>query len=155
MATSLHIIYASVSGSTEYVVDELIAQLTKAKPELQIEKQRAEQAEAEDLQRGDVLILASGTWNTGGQEGQLSPAMHQLLRVKAEHIQLNGKPMAFISLGDERYYFTTRCTEHFMQFMLHAGGKQLVTPLIIVNEPYEQGEKIQKWTEKLVEKLSV
>lgn len=150
---ALHIIYASVSGSTEYVVDELITTLKKLKPDLQIEKQRAEQAEADDMKKGDVLILASGTWNTGGREGQLSPAMQQLLHDRVGDVQLNGKPLAFISLGDERYYFTTRCTEHFMQFMMQAGGKQLVTPLIIVNEPYEQGEKIAKWGERLIEKL--
>ncbi len=147
---SLHIIYASTSGHTEYVVDELVAFLAQKAPELTIERQRAEQAKREDLLRGDVLILGSGTWNYGGVEGQLNMYMHQLLFERSKDVDLSGKPIVLICLGDDRYYFTTRCTERFMQFVKLSHAKPLLMPLIIVNEPYGQEERVQKWSEKLI-----
>lgn len=150
MLPLLHIMYASTSGHTEYVVDELASYLRQKAPELTVELQRAELSEAEDLLRGDLLILGSGTWNYRGIEGQLNMHMHQLLCDRAKEIDLKGKHIAFISLGDERYYYTTRCVEHFMQFLKRSGAKMLLIPLIIVNEPYGQEDRIQKWGEKLL-----
>jgi hypothetical protein len=72
---ALHIIFASTSGHTEFVVDMLIEELKIEAPEWSTEKQRAEDAKPEDLQKGDVLLLASASWNTGGIEGQLNPYM--------------------------------------------------------------------------------
>lgn len=152
--SSIHVIYASTSGNTEYVVEALRVALLERSPDLTIDVQRAEQTDVTDLARGDVVILASGTWNTGGQEGQLNPHMHALLLERAADVDLKGKPMAFISLGDDRYYFTTRCTEHFLRFMRTHNGKQLLPPLIIVNEPYEQEERIRKWSDKLASALA-
>jgi flavodoxin len=150
MPPSLHIIYASTSGHTEYVVDELTSYLGQRVPQLITERQKAELAKAEDLLRGDVVILGSGTWNFGGVEGQLNMYMYQLLFERAKDIDLTGKTVAFICLGDDRYYFTTRCTEHFMRFTKLSHAKMLLIPLIIVNEPYGQEERIQKWGEKLL-----
>ncbi|TSC58443.1 MAG: hypothetical protein Greene041619_667 [Candidatus Peregrinibacteria bacterium Greene0416_19] len=149
MSPSLRIIYASTSGHTEFVVQTLVSALHDLAPDVPVDVRRAEEAAPDDLLRADALILASGTWNTGGQEGQLNPHMHALLLERAAGIDLAGKPMAFISLGDDRYYFTTRCTEHFLRFMREHGGTQLLPPLIILNEPYEQAGKIEAWAERL------
>lgn len=148
---SLHIIYASTSGHTEHVVNALTGFLSSRTPDIKIERQRAELATAEDLQRGDLLILASGTWNFGGIEGHLNEHMHRLLFEKAGKIALGGKPVALISLGDDRYRFTTRCTERFMQFIKESGARLVHQPLTIVNEPYGQEERIRKWAGKLLE----
>lgn len=147
---SLHIIYASTSGHTEYVVDELMAYLGQRVTDITMEKQRAELATRADLLRGDVLIFGSGTWNFQGVEGQLNMYMHQLLFERAEGIDLTGKLITFISLGDDRYYQTTRCTEKFMWFLKRSRAKMLLIPLIIVNEPFGQEERIQRWGEKLI-----
>ncbi|MBI3332328.1 flavodoxin family protein [Candidatus Peregrinibacteria bacterium] len=155
MPLSLHIIYASTSGNTEYVVDTLTTFLREQSPDLKIEVQRAERAESLDLLRGDAVILGSGTWNTGGTEGQLNPHMYALLLERAADADLHGKPLAFVSLGDDRYYFTTRCTEHFQRFLRTHNGKQLLPPLVIVNEPYGQEEKIHKWGKKLLSSLTL
>lgn len=148
---SLHIIYASTSGHTEHVVDVLLAFLIELAPDVRVEKQRAESAAAEDLRRGDLLILASGTWNFGGSEGHLNEHMRRLLFEKAGKIALGGRPVALISLGDDRYRFTTRCTERFMQFIKESGARLIHQPLTIVNEPYGQEERIRKWAAKLPE----
>ncbi|MBI3618605.1 flavodoxin family protein [Candidatus Peregrinibacteria bacterium] len=99
--SSIHIIYASTSGHTEYVVNVLTAVLRQHGHAVTLT--RAEAAKPENLQKGDVLLLGSGTWNTGGTEGQLNPHMHALLFERATNVSLQGKRVGLISLGDERY----------------------------------------------------
>lgn len=150
MFTSLHFIYASTSGHTEYVVDTLAGFIASQAPSIAVERQRAELAHPKDLLRGDVLILGSGTWNTGSREGQLNMHMHVLLQDRAKELDLGGKPMTFISLGDDRYYFRTRCTEHFLRFQREHNGVLFISPLVLVNEPYGQEERIRQWSDKLL-----
>ncbi len=150
---SIHFIYASTSGHTEYVIEVVEKYLREHAKDIFIERQRAEQSQADDLLRGDVLVLGSGTWNTNGTEGQLNMHMHALLKDRAAKLDLHKKPMTFISLGDERYYFRTRCTEHFLRYQREHNGTLLLPPIILVNEPYGQEERIQKWAEKLLASL--
>lgn len=154
MLSSLHIIYASTSGNTEYVVDELIDYIKKQMPKLSVECQRAELAHPTDLLRGDVIILGSGTWNMDGVEGQLNMYMHALLHDRAKDLDLQGKPITFIGLGDDRYYFRTRCTERFLRFQREHNGTLFIPPLVMVNEPYGQEERIHQWTEKLLNHMT-
>lgn len=154
MTPSIHIITASTSGNTEFVADTVAKRLRDTTPDIAIEMQKAELATADDLLRGDILILGSGTWNTGGKEGQLNMYMDALLKTRAQDVQLAGKPITFISLGDDRYYFRTRCTEHFLRFQREHGGTLFVPPLIIVNEPYGQEEKIHAWADKLMKHIT-
>lgn len=150
---SLHIIYASTSGHTEYVVNRVVEYIHTHAPTLQIAKQKAEVAEPTDLLEGDILILGSGTWNTGGMEGQLNTHMHVLLEEKGINVDLKNKPITFISLGDDRYYFRTRCTEHFLRFQREHNGNLFMPPLVLVNEPYEQEQKIDHWAAALLTKM--
>lgn len=151
---SIHIIYASTSGHTEHVVDTLVSFLQKQEPQLMVTRHLAEQAKPEDLLKGDILLLASGTWNTGGIEGQLNPHMHVLLKDQAKDIALGGKKCALIALGDERYYYTCRAVEHLQQFVHEHGGTPACDPLLVVNEPYGQEERMIKWGEKLLHALT-
>lgn len=151
---TLSIIEASTSGHTSFVIDTIVSALGKFHPGLQIKRTRAEKATVSDLRDCDLLMLGSGTWNTGGKEGQLNPHMHELLFDRAKDIDLKGTPVALISLGDDRYYFTTRCTEHFMRWIKQCKGKPIGMPLIIVNEPYDQVEKIEGWAGRLHEAIA-
>ncbi len=150
---SLTIIYSSTSGHTEYVVETLAAFFATASPSIHVKKLKTELASPQDLTHADLLILASGTWNYGGREGQLNETMHRFLFEPSERVSLSGKRIAFISLGDDRYYHTTRCTEQFMRFLKSSGATMALIPLIIVNEPYGQEEKIRKWGEKITSLL--
>ncbi|UPA22444.1 flavodoxin family protein [Candidatus Peribacteria bacterium] len=143
--SSLHIIYASTSGHTEYVVDRLIASLTG----VTAEKQRAELAQPGDLLRGDVLVLATSTWNTGGPEGQLNPHMFALLMDRAAQIDLAGKRVAVIGLGDDRYHFTCAAADHMEEFVTSHGGTLVKPTLRIINEPYGQEKTVEKWAATL------
>ena len=148
--SSLHIISASSSGNTDHVVDTLVAHLKEKYPEHSVTVQRAEKATEKDFLEPDVLVLASGTWNYDAVEGYLNMHMRELLEKRVKDIDLGGKPIAFISLGDDRYYYTGRATERFMQFAMQHNAKSCCMPLIIINDPYGQEEKVITWTEKLL-----
>ena len=152
---SLHIIYASTSGHTEFVIDTLIAYLKEKAPNLEISKQIAEQAFPEDLLKGDLLILAPGTWNTGGVEGQLNPHMHEFLLKRAQTANLKGRKVSIIALGDERYYYTSRAGEHLRSFVQTHDGVIAGDPLVIVNEPYGQEERVKRWGDKILSLLPI
>lgn len=142
----INVIYASTSGHTKHVIDILSDKISNI--EYRITK--AEEATSEDLLEGNVLILACGTWNLDGVEGHLNPHMNDLLNKRCKDIDLGGKNVAIIALGDDRYYYTGRATEHLMQFVLKHNGKPLGAPLLIINEPYGQEDKITKWADNLV-----
>lgn len=143
--SSLHIIYASTSGHTEFVVDTLIAFLQSKNASLQIEKQRAELAKPEDLLRGDILILAASSWNTGGPEGQLNPHMFALLMDRAAASDLGGKKVGLIGLGDDRYHFLVGAMDYLQEYVQTHNGRIVEPVLRIINEPYGQEKKVEAW----------
>ncbi len=142
-SASLHIIYASTSGHTEYVATLVQGVLEKAG--VTVEMQRAEAVQPEDLLRGDVLLLASSTWNTGNVEGQLNPHMYHLLLNRAKAADLRGKMVALVALGDDRYRYTANAAVFLEDFVKTHHGKQLDETLKVVNEPYGQEKMIEEW----------
>ena len=147
---SLHIVFASTSGHTEYVLDTLIDSL-KSTPGWDIEETMAEKTQPQDLLSGDVLLLASSTWNTGSIEGQLNPHMWVLLHDKAKTLDLAGKPCACIGLGDHRYFYTARAADQLQHYVTVHHGRLIVPTLKIVDEPYGQEEAVRVWGKKLVD----
>lgn len=153
MPSSLHILYASTSGHTEFVVETLRNFLKARMPKLDIDVVRIEKAGAEDLAKGDVLLLASSTWNTGGPEGQLNPHMHAFVTGRAKDAKFGGKSVAVIGLGDDRYHYTCRAAEHLETYVKTHGGKLIEPTLRIINEPYGQEDAIQEWGVMLLKKI--
>ena len=150
---SMHIIYASTSGHTEFVVQTL-KNVFEQGSELEVTLIRAEKAQREEFYECDALILASGTWNTGGIEGQLNPYMYMLLKGAARDVDLDSLPVGVVGLGDERYHYTARAGEHLSAFVKDRFGEELLTGLRIINEPYDQVAKIEKWGKEFLAKLS-
>jgi flavodoxin len=147
----LHIVFASTSGHTEYVVDTLIDSLKGMVPAWEIEETMAEKTQPQDLLRGDVLVLASATWNTGSIEGQLNPHMWVLLQEKAKNLDLTGKPCACIGLGDDRYFYTARAADRLQHYVETHHGQLILPTLRIINEPYGQEETVRAWGKQLVD----
>jgi flavodoxin I len=149
----LHIVFASTSGHTEYVVDALIDSLKSIIPGWEIEETMAEKTQPQDLLSGDVLLLASATWNTGGIEAQLNPHMWVLLHDKAKTLDLAGKLCACIGLGDHRYFYTARAADHLEHYVEAHHGRLIVPTLRIVDEPYGHEETVGAWGKQLVDVL--
>jgi flavodoxin I len=147
----LHIVFASTSGHTEYVVDALVDSLKSIIPGWDIEETVAEKTQPQDLLGGDVLLLASSTWNTGGIEGQLNPHMWVLLHEKAKTLDLAGKPCACFGLGDHRYFYTARAADHLQNYVKVHHGRLIVPTLKIIDEPYGQEEAVRVWGKQLVD----
>lgn len=145
----LHIVYASTSGHTEFVVDALAASLDGLLPEWVIEKTLAEKTQSHDLLRGTVLLLASATWNTGGAEGQLNPHMAALLQDRAKDLDLASKPCACVGLGDHRYFYTARALDHLQYYVDTHHGRLILPSLRIVDEPYSQANNVRSWAKQL------
>jgi flavodoxin I len=118
--------------------------------DLDVTKQRAEEATPNDLMNADYVLLGSGTWNTGGIEGQLNTHMVDFLTKRAKGVDLTGKKIGIIALGDDRYFYTSRAGEHLRSFIKLHGGDVLGDALTVVNEPYGQEERVHKWAEKLL-----
>jgi flavodoxin I len=148
---SLHIIFATTSGHTEFVVDTLTSSVELS--DWEIEKTLAEKASPQDMLRGAVLLLASSTWNTGGVEGQLNPHMSVLLQSKAKDLDLASKPSACIGLGDHRYYYTAHAADLLHDYIESHHGRLLLPALKIVDEPYGQEEVILGWGKQLADVL--
>lgn len=144
----LHVIFASTSGHTEYVVNEVLKQWSDASVV------RAEEATADDLQKGDVLLLAAGSWNTGGIEGQLNPYMHAFVHGPAKDAKLNGKKVLVVGLGDHRYRYTCAAADHLMQYIKDHGGEFVGPELRIVDEPYGQEAKVKSWLQTIAAALA-
>jgi len=95
---------------------------------------RAELAKPEDFSNGDILLFATSTWNTGGPEGQLNPHMFALLE-RAAAVDLTGKKVAIIGLGDDRYRYTAKAADRMDAFgRAHQGGV-IERILRLINEP--------------------
>jgi flavodoxin len=142
---SLHIVFASTSGHTEYVVDTLMGSLGEFVPGWDIEKRMAEKTQPLDLLRGDVLVLASSTWNTGGIEGQLNPHMERLLQEQAKDVDLAAKACACIGLGDHRYFYLARAADRLQGYVETHHGELILPTLKIIDEPHGQEETVRAW----------
>lgn len=149
----LLIIYASTSGHTEYVCNHVAAVFGKKKRSIQVVLKRVEQANLADLTKADCVILASGTWNTGGIEGQLNPYMHAFTHTTIAEIDLQNKPMSVIGCGDTRYRYTCNAAHLLEEFIKTHNGHLLPHSLRIINEPYGQEEKMEHWVEKCLTDL--
>jgi flavodoxin I len=150
---SLHIVFASTSGHTQYVVEALIDSLKNTIPGWEIKASVAEKAEPQDLLSGDVLLLASATWNAGSTEGQLNSHMRGLLHDKAKTLDLAGKRCACIGLGDHRYFYTARAADNLDHYVEAHNGRLIVATLRIIDEPYGQEQAVSVWGRQLADIL--
>ncbi len=150
---NLHVIYASTGGHTEYVVQTLRQWCEKNFPGVAVTLQRAEEAQLEDFSKGDVLLLASSSWNTGGTEGELNPHMFALCNARAAGVDLQGKRVAVLGLGDHRYRYLCKAADHLLNFVAAHGGTLLQPELRIIDEPYGQEEKVEEWARTLLSQL--
>jgi flavodoxin len=116
-----------------------------------MEKTMAEKTQPQDLLRGDILLLAAATWNTGGTEGQLNPHMWVLLLDKAKNLDLALKPCACVGLGDHRYFYTARAADLLEHYVKAHHGRLVLPTLKIIDEPYGQEQTVRLWAKQLVD----
>lgn len=138
----IHIIYASTSGNTQYVMEQ-VAKLWQTEG-YKVELHRAENTSVDVIKNNQNFLLATSTWD----HGMINPFFDKLL-AEMKNTDFSGKKSAFIGLGDRRYeqhYFCTGMTI-LKETWEKNNGKALGVALTIGREPFDQTIKlmIETW----------
>ncbi|MBP7700608.1 flavodoxin family protein [Candidatus Woesebacteria bacterium] len=140
----IHIIYASTSGNTEYVMD-MVAQLWREKGKKVI-LHRSEKTDISVVKDNHNFLLATSTWD----HGTINPFFDVLL-AKINKTNLTGKKSAFIGLGDRRYekHFFCSGMTLLKEVWEKNGGESTGVALTIGREPYDDAiaKLVSDWAE--------
>jgi flavodoxin len=125
-------IYASTSGNTEVVVDEVVSRWRQAGLEMTVV--RSETAPLDIWEQGQTFLLATSTW----EHGIINPFFQPLFEKLAE-VDCSGKQAAFIGMGDRRYEPVLFCQgiKELRKRWSEQGGASIGQPLLINGEPYD------------------
>ena len=146
----ISIIFATYSNSTALACDVLAAELTAAGHTVQQETAAA--ATLESLQKPDLLILASPSWDYNGEQG-MPHEDFTALRARLDAVSLANKPTAVMALGDSSFTYFCGAATHLRTWLEEKGGKTVIEPLKIdqyyANENLAQ-EQIKAWGKQLL-----
>lgn len=146
---SILLVYASTGGNTEMTAEFVAQLLTESGHKVAL--QRAEKSQSKDLLDFDVVLLASPTYGHGILEE------HMTRFVKGfKGIDLKGKPVAVIGLGDPKYesQYHLESAPILEQALEDAGGKILLPALRISRTPVMHLKGlITNWGKQLIAKL--
>ena len=147
MSASIHIIYASTSGNTEFVMDKVADLWRETGKEVFLH--RAEITDINLIKDNKFFLLATSTWD----HGTINPFFDKLL-AEMKKTDFSGKSAAFIGLGDRRYekhYFCTGMTL-LKEVWEKSGGQSLGVPLTIGREPFDEliDKVVRGWAEKTI-----
>lgn len=146
---SILIIYGSTGGNTQMVVEAVVGHLKEAG--VSADCQRAEQSNIEDINKADVVVLASPTYGHGILERYMEAFCEKL-----KHVDFNKKQMSVIGVGEAKYELqyhleSARILEDLIQ---DCGGEMILPPLKISGSPVRHLTGfIPKWSAQMVEKL--
>lgn len=151
MSESLSIpaIYASTSGNTEWVVEQ-VASVWQAAG-LNVELYRAERTDPAIWQRHDFFLLATSTW----EHGVINPFFNTLYSALKD-VDCTGKRAAFIGTGDVRYEPVLFCggMESLKNRWLERGGQAIGVPMKFNGEVYAKFDSVIKpWSNKIMLEL--
>jgi flavodoxin len=160
------IIYATVGGNTELVVDKVRETLISKNSEnlenetnnetkkikFEIKTQRVENTEISQVLEADLTILASPTYGQGTVESHFLPFLKNL-----EKANLTNKNFAVIGLGSPKFYpeYLTESATILENSIKKASGNLIIPSMRIGGEVLKILDKIvPNWTNKLITKLS-
>lgn len=144
-------IYASTSGNTEWVVEQVAGVWQAAGQTVQLH--RAEQTDPTIWQQHETFLLATSTWD----HGTINPFFNKLLAALKE-TNCAGKRAAFIGTGDVRYEPVLFCggMETLKNTWVERGGQAIGVPMKFNGEVYAKFESvIQPWAEKILQELQL
>jgi flavodoxin len=147
MAT-VKIVYSSCGGNTEIVCKLVQEQLAAAHS---VKLLMVKMMKPKDILGADILILACPTYGCG----ELEPYMEKFIW-KAQSLSMPGQRYAIIGLGDVKYHadYVMESANILKEFMVKHEGQELAPALRIANSPLNQFARIERWTTRLIEKIS-
>lgn len=164
------IIYATVGGNTELVVDkisqvlqelaenenkkenkEIESEIDNKKIQLNLKIKRVENVIIDEVLTGDLTILASPTYGQGTVEAHFLPFLKVL-----EKTDLSAKNLAVVGLGSPKFYpeYLTESASILENSIKKAGGNLLVPSMRIGGDVLKILDKIvPSWTNRLWAKI--
>ncbi len=146
---SVLIIYGSSGGNTELTCEK-VKQVLEGK-NITVSIRRVERSSVRDLKNAEIIILAAPTYEHGVIQHHFPPFLKDLKK-----IDLNGKLMAVIGLGDTKYddHYHIESANILMTAIEQSKGKILCHALRINKSPVDQLEtRIKEWAESLAKIL--
>jgi flavodoxin len=147
------IIYASNSGGT-YFVSELIKQTLEKNGYTAIVR-KANEVRIEDMQKYDLVILGSCTWQYERREGEMHEHFH-ILQKNVAGATLTPSNFAVFGLGDLSYFQFCNAVNH-LEDLITSWGKKWLVPSLRINRFYadqeEKEEIVKNWTLRIVSAL--
>ncbi len=145
--SKLNIIYSTISGNTELVVQKVVELLPD---NIVSEVIRVDIASEKNIENCDIIILACPTYGQGSLEAQF-PKFLKLIQGKVEN-----KKFAVISLGDTKYY-PEYLTESgtILEAWINTNKGILSLPTLRIGMPPLKfiDKLVPRWVDKLIESL--
>jgi flavodoxin I len=145
MSKKILIIFSTVGGNTELVVDAVANLLA---PDIfEITKKRPEISDPQEIKNFDLTILASPTYNQGTLEDNFKNFIKAFIKE-----DFSNQKFAIIGLGDSKYYpeYLTESASILEDIIKKTGGQMVVPALRIGVNPIKMLDKlVPKWVDKL------
>jgi flavodoxin len=147
MCPSIDIIHAS-GGEAERVADRLTDALVKASRSwfIVIGREAAGSARVEDLLAADMLVLVS---SKAPRAGRLDDDMEELLFLRADEIDLDGRWVACVGSDDDPGKDAVLSTV-FRAFVDAHNGRMFGPLLLTGGDPAARDEEIERWADRLL-----
>lgn len=142
------IVYATVSGNTEIVCQQVASDLSSVAT---VELINCNIVSDEQILAADFLILACGTY----AHGLLQRYMESFVK-KHANLDLAQKPCAAIGLGDSKYdhLYNMEAAVLLSKFLKDKNGHEVIDPLKINFSPVNQLDStVSDWANLLADKL--
>lgn len=148
LSSPIHIIYASTSGNTEFIMDK-VADVWRKKGK-DVFLHRSEKTDISVIKENKYFLLATSTWD----HGVINPFFNILLS-EMKKTDFSGKYAAFIGLGDRRYEKYLFCTGmlSLKEVWENSNGASLGVALTIGREPFDEliDKLVVDWAEKILQ----
>lgn len=147
--TKILIIYSTIGGNTQFVVDAVSKILTEKK--FEIEVCRVDTANPTKILESDCTILASPTYNQGTLEDHFKPFLKNW-----RSVDITNQNFAVIGLGNIKYYpeYLTESAGILEQEIIKKNAKIIIPSLRIGGDPLKViNSLVPKWCDKLELKL--
>lgn len=150
MLKKILIVFSTVSGNTEIVVDTVTDLLIKKG--FAVTKKRVEKTSAKEVYDFDLTILASPTYNQGTLEDNFKTFTKEFNKQ-----DFKNQKFVAIGLGDTKYYseYLTEAATLLEDLIQTNGGEILLPALRIGTNPVKMLDKlVPKWVDKLLTKIN-
>lgn len=147
------LLYATNSGSTFLVAQEMIQQLEAAGHTVTLKEIDA--ADPQEFSTYDAIVMGSPSWDNGDLEGQPHADFAAFME-KSSQLQLNNQKVAVFGTGDRSYQYFCGAVDHLEKFVQEHQG-QLLQPSLRIDQFYqrqaESQQQIADWITQLAPQL--